>query len=171
MLLALIYTSAIVAANLLVAWQGPWFSPVIAFFLIGLDLSLRDRMHEAWQGKQFWPRILGMIVGASAISYLLNPAAGQIGIASVAAFGGAALVDTLIYQYFIKRGWIFKANASNAGGAMADSLLFPTIAFGSLMPGIILMQFVAKVAGGFVWSLIIKPKTPAQEPVAFDEAW
>jgi hypothetical protein len=34
--------------------------------------------------------------------------------------------------------------------------LFPTIAFGVLMPEIIALQFAAKVVGGVVWSFIIK---------------
>ena len=42
MIYAGIYIAALVAANLLVAWLGVWFSLVNAFVLIGLDLSLRD---------------------------------------------------------------------------------------------------------------------------------
>ena len=42
MIYAVIYIAALVAANLLVAWLGPWFSLVYAFVLIGLDLSLGD---------------------------------------------------------------------------------------------------------------------------------
>jgi len=30
--LTLIYIAVLVAANLLVAWLGPWFSPINAFF-------------------------------------------------------------------------------------------------------------------------------------------
>jgi uncharacterized PurR-regulated membrane protein YhhQ (DUF165 family) len=48
--------------------------------------------------------------------------------------------------------WMRRANASNVAGAAIDSLVFPTIAFGVLMPQIILMQFAAKVAGGAVWA-------------------
>jgi hypothetical protein len=39
-------------------------------------------------------------------------------------------------------------------GAAVDSLLFPTLAFGVLMPGIVLAQFVAKIAGG--WQITIE---------------
>jgi len=38
---------------------------------------------------------------------------------------------------------------------LVDSLLFPTLAFGAVMPAIIAGQFFAKVAGGFFWSLIL----------------
>ncbi|MDV7393141.1 hypothetical protein RZS08_17340, partial [Arthrospira platensis SPKY1] len=77
-----IYFAAIVAANLLIAAFGPWFSIINSFVLIGLDLVLRDHLHDSWQGKGFMPRMLGLIVGAGAVSYLLNPASGQIALAS-----------------------------------------------------------------------------------------
>jgi hypothetical protein len=47
-----LYIAAITAANLLVAEFGPVISPLNAFFLIGLDLSLRDRLHDLWAGRQ-----------------------------------------------------------------------------------------------------------------------
>ena len=47
----IVFCAAIVAANLLVGWLGPKATPFIAFFLIGLDLSLRDKIHEVWHGK------------------------------------------------------------------------------------------------------------------------
>jgi uncharacterized PurR-regulated membrane protein YhhQ (DUF165 family) len=53
---------------------------------------------------------------------------------------------------------MFRANGSNMTGAAVDSLLFPTIAFGALMPHIVVMQFVAKVAGGALWAWLIGRK-------------
>ena len=44
---------------------------------------------------------------------------------------------------------------SNVFGALVDSLVFPTIAFGGFLPWITLGQFAAKVAGGFLWSLVL----------------
>ena len=43
-----LYLAAIVAANLLVATYGPAVAVLNAFWLIGLDLSLRDRLHDRW---------------------------------------------------------------------------------------------------------------------------
>jgi queuosine precursor transporter len=151
----LIYVSAIVVANLTVAHFGPWFSPINAFLLIGLDLSLRDHLHDRWAGRSLWPRMLGLIAAAGVISYLLNPAAGQIAIASVLAFCAAAAVDSGVYHAARRWSFMQRANASNAAGALADSLIFPTIAFGALMPHIVGMQFAAKVAGGAVWAFLI----------------
>jgi len=146
----IIYAVAMVAANLLVATFGPSISPVNSFFLIGLDLTLRDWIHvrlKTWQ-------MGSLILGTSALTYLLNPAAEMIAIASSVSFLVAALVDWAI---FVKTtgSWIKRANVSNTVGAAIDSLLFPTIAFGVLMPEIIAFQFLAKISGGAVWSFIL----------------
>jgi len=151
-----LYIAAAVAANLLVARLGPWSSPVIAFFLIGMDLSLRDYLHERWAARGLAARMGALITAAGAISYLLNPASGMIAIASVTAFCAAALVDGAVYQVLIRRHFLVRSNASNAVGALIDSLLFPTIAFGALLPAIIALQFTMKVGGGFLWSLALR---------------
>lgn len=147
-----VYFAAIVCANLLVAALGPWVSPINSFLLIGLDLALRDRFHDVWQGRGLWPRMLALIAGAGLVSYLLNPAAAHIAIASVTAFCVAGLVDALIYHRLRHLPFFQRSNASNVGGAAADSLIFPTLAFGVLMPAVILLQFAAKVAGGALWT-------------------
>jgi uncharacterized PurR-regulated membrane protein YhhQ (DUF165 family) len=154
MIFALIaYAVAMVAANLLVATFGPAISPINAFLLIGLDLTLRDWLHvrlKTWQ-------MGGLILGTGALTYLLNPAAGMIAVASAVSFLVAALVD---WAVFVKTtgSWIKRANVSNTAGAAVDSLLFPTIAFGALMPEIVALQFVAKVSGGAVWSYVLEKK-------------
>ena len=150
-----IYISALVVANLLVAWLGPWFSPINAFFLIGLDLVVRDKLHERWQDK-IWLRMFGLIAGAGLLSFMLNPASGKIAVASVTAFVIAGAVDALVYHYLRHKPWMIKSNASNASGALVDSIVFPTIAFGSLMPFIVLLQVVAKILGGFMWSVVFR---------------
>lgn len=153
--MVLIYIAALVIANLSVAYFGPWVSPINAFLLIGLDLSLRDKLHERWK-SHLWSKMLCLIVGAGFISFVLNPASMTIAIASVLAFICAGLVDAFVYQRLISKDWMIKSNASNASGAAVDSIVFPTIAFGSLMPEIVLLQFVAKVVGGGLWSWVLK---------------
>lgn len=145
-----IYILSMTAANLLVAKFGPAISPILAFLLIGLDLSLRDYLHERMRAMQ----MLAMIVAGGALTYLLNPAAGLIAIASASAFTAAALTDWAVFVK-VPGSWMRRANASNVAGAAVDSLVFPTIAFGALMPHIVLMQFTAKVAGGAVWAYVI----------------
>jgi hypothetical protein len=160
MILAAIYVAAMVAANLLVWWLGPWFSPIGAFFLIGLDLTLRDVMQERFNRWQ----MAGIIAAGGLLTWLLNPGTKFIVIASAIAFVAAATVDWLVYSYLRDRKWLVKSNLSNVAGAAVDSILFPTIAFGALMPHIIVLQFVAKVAGGAVWSLVLARSTLAPEP-------
>ena len=146
----LIYAVAMTLANLSVAAFGPAISPVNAFVLIGLDLALRDWLHvrlRAWQ-------MLALIVAAGVLTYALNPAAGEIAVASSAAFTAAALVDWLTFSR-LRGSWLFRANGSNVAGAAVDSLIFPTLAFGALMPHIVLLQFVAKVLGGSLWAALL----------------
>lgn len=149
-----IYSTAMTLANLSIATWGPWVSPINAFVLIGLDLALRDWLHmrlKAWQ--------MGLLIsGSGLITYLFNPAAGAIAVASAASFAAAAVVD---WGVFIKitGSWLKRANVSNVAGAAVDSLVFPTLAFGVLMPHIILLQFIAKVLGGSVWAYVIAKLT------------
>ena len=150
----LIYGAAMTLANLSIAAFGPAISPVNAFVLIGLDLALRDWLHvrlRAWQ-------MLALIVAAGALTYLMNPAAGKIAVASSAAFTAAALVDWLAFAR-LRGSWLFRANGSNVAGAAVDSLIFPTLAFGALIPHIVALQFVAKVAGGAVWAWVLARTT------------
>lgn len=154
MIYPIIYIASLVAANLLVAFFGPWFSPINAFILIGLDLTLRDKIHDRWNGNPL--KIGGLIVVAGLISYLLNPASGQIAIASVVAFCLSMTVDSFVYQKLASKSWQVRTTGSNVAGAAVDSITFPTIAFGGLMPEIVAMQFVCKVVGGFIWTKLIK---------------
>jgi hypothetical protein len=158
------YLIAIVAANLSVAAFGPAVAPINAFLFIGLDLVLRDRLHELWQGRQLWPRMLGLIATGSLLSYALSSAAGPIALASFVAFAGASLADAFVYHTLLHRPWMVRSNGSNLVGALVDSLLFPVLAFGGFPVTImiILAQFVAKTLGGLVWSWLLgRARQPA----------
>ena len=149
------YLLAAVLANLSSAFFGPIASIFNAFVFIGLDLTARDKLHDAWQGKYLWVKMFLLIAVGSGISYLLNRNAGMIAVASLAAFGVAGVVDAIVYQFLHDKKWMVKVNGSNIFSALADSLVFPTIAFGGFLPLIVLGQFAAKVSGGFIWSWII----------------
>jgi uncharacterized PurR-regulated membrane protein YhhQ (DUF165 family) len=143
----LIYAAAMTLANLSVAAFGPWVSPINAFVLIGLDLTLRDWLHvrlHQWQ-------MLALICATGLLTFALNPSAGKIAVASAVAFTAAAFVDWSVFSR-LRGSWSFRANGSNVAGAAVDSLIFPTLAFGTLMPHIVAMQFVAKVSGGALWA-------------------
>ena len=149
-LTSLIYALAMTFANLSIAHWGPWVSPINSFLFIGLDLALRDWLHtkiQAWQ--------MGILISVSGLlTYFLNPSAGVIAVASAVSFTAASLVDWGVFTR-AKGTWLARANKSNVAGAAVDSLVFPTLAFGVLMPAIAATQFIAKVAGGIVWSYLI----------------
>ncbi len=155
-LAAMVYAAAMTLANLSAATFGPGVTPVNAFVLIGLDLALRDWLHvrlKPWQ--------MGALIACTGLlTFALNPAAGMIAVASSVAFTGAALVDWATFAR-LRGSWLFRANGSNVAGAAVDSLLFPTIAFGALMPGIVAAQFVAKIAGGALWAYLLSRRGTA----------
>jgi uncharacterized PurR-regulated membrane protein YhhQ (DUF165 family) len=149
--------AAVVVANLLVTAYGPGISIVNAFVLIGLDLTVRDRLHDRWGGRRgLWLRMLALIAAGGLLSWLLNGAAGAIAVASTVAFVLAGLADAGSYALLRSRTWLERANGSNVVAAAVDSLVFPTLAFGSLLPLVVLGQFLAKVLGGLVWSLLLQ---------------
>lgn len=150
-LVCTVYVAAIVAANLTIEMFGPAATPINAFLLIGLDLALRDCLHvrlRAWQ-------MAILLLGTGVLTFAINPAAARIATASAGAFTLAALADWFVFTR-LRGSWMRKANGSNVAGALVDSLLFPTIAFGALLPHIVAMQFLAKVLGGAVWSWLIR---------------
>jgi uncharacterized PurR-regulated membrane protein YhhQ (DUF165 family) len=120
---AVVYIAALVAANLLVAWFGPWFSLVNAFVLIGLDLSLRDKLHDLWDGENLPIKMGGLIATASIVSYAINPATGMIAFASLAAFCLSMGADSLAYQYLKGKDYMVRVNGSNTAGALVDSIV------------------------------------------------
>ena len=49
------------------------------------------------------------------------------------------------------------ANAQlHEAGAAVDSVVFPALAFGAMLPLIVVGQFGAKVLGGAAWSLVLR---------------
>ena len=154
-----IFVGAIILANNAIIWFGERFSVINAFCLIGLSITTRDVIHERWQSKGLWVKMGGLIVLSGCISWITNPATGQIAVASVIAFGCSMFVDTLIYQLLIKNKKIIKINGSNVFSSFADSIIFPIIAFGGFPLLIIIGQFIAKITGGFIWSLVIQKNT------------
>lgn len=155
MLYVLMYLFAIVAANLTVAMWGPSMTIVNAFLFIGLDLTARDKLHDAWNGRMLWPKMAGLIAVGSLLSWAINRDAGQIAVASFVAFALAGAVDAGAYHLLRHRAWWQRVNGSNVLSAAVDSLVFPTLAFGAFLPLIVLGQFAAKVAGGAMWSLVL----------------
>lgn len=153
--LVLLYLASIAAANALVSRFGPSVAVLNAFLFIGLDLSTRDQLHALWQGRALWPRMLALVVGGGLLSLLLG-GAGRVALASCLTFVLAGVADAVSYSLLRRHSWLVRANGSNFVAAAVDSLCFPLLAFGwPLLWGVVLGQFLAKVAGGAFWATLL----------------
>lgn len=154
--LVVLYLVAIVAANLSVTFFGPQFAVINSFVFIGLDITTRDALHDRWHGKNLWRNMALLILAGSALSAMVNWQAAPIAVASCAAFGVAALADTLTYTLLGKRAFLVRCNGSNVTSAIIDSVVFCVLAFGfPILWNIILLSIVSKWLGGFVWSFVV----------------
>lgn len=119
----LAYTGAIVATNAAFSTLGPVFA---TFVLAGLTLAVRDWVHEVWGWKVAFVAVL---IGAGLSALVADPA---IAVASLVAFLVAETLDLLVYSKLRKHGRSLAVAASGTVGSVIDSLVFLTIAFGSL---------------------------------------
>ncbi|WP_211235358.1 VUT family protein [Deinococcus ficus] len=161
--LTALYLGAVVAANLLIAHFGPAAAPVVAFVFIGLNLATRDRLHDLW-GPHVARNMLLLVAAGGALSYALNAGAGRVAVASMLAFAVSEAGDALLYHARRHRPYLERTNTSNLLGAALDSLIFPVVAFGGFPVGIIALQFIAKVAGGLLWSVVLRPRVHGPVP-------
>lgn len=154
----LVYLAAIVAANVAAAAWGPSVTVASAFLLVGLDLTLRDKLHVEWAARGVLaPRMGLLIMTAGALSYVATPGAGPIAVASAVAWAVASAADAFVFHVVVRRaGRDTAVHSSNVVGAAIDSVLFPTLAFGAVLPLVVLGQFAAKVAGGALWLGVIR---------------
>lgn len=151
-----LYLTAIVLANLLVAQFGAIVTIASAAAFIGLDFASRDFLHERWQGRGLVWKMALLIGSGSILSALLNWNAAPIALASFAAFAASGIVDSLSYALLGKKSKALRMNGSNILASAVDSLVFPALAFGfPLLWSIVLGQFLAKVLGGFIWTIIL----------------
>jgi uncharacterized PurR-regulated membrane protein YhhQ (DUF165 family) len=157
MILVGLYLVAIITANLVIVALGPSASIWTAFVFIGLVLTTRDRLHDRW-GCNFRRKMAGLIAAGSVLSFAVNHDAGRIALASCMAFAVSETVDALLYNALRHRDWFERVNGSNVGGALVDSLLFPALAFGAILPVVIVGQFLAKTVGGAIWSVLLRTR-------------
>ncbi len=158
------YLVAIAAANLLAATYGPSVTVVTAFVLIGFDFTCRDYLQGNWEsGRGLWLRMFALIATGGLISYVINRDAAQIALASTVSFVLASGVDAIVFALVGRRVHrLYRWNGTNLVGAGIDSLLFPTLAFGTLIPAVVIGQYLAKVAGGLVWSVVLIRAVPVR---------
>lgn len=155
-MIVVVYLISIVLANSLITLFGPSFSIVNALVFIGLDITLRDRLHDTWHNKNLFLKMLFLIISGGIISFIVNSNTLMIAVASTIAFILSAIADSIVYQILYNKSFLIKSNSSNIVSSIVDSFVFPTIAFGGFLPLITLGQIVAKILGGFLWSLVLK---------------
>jgi uncharacterized PurR-regulated membrane protein YhhQ (DUF165 family) len=154
MLLIAVYLAAIVLANLAVALIGPSSTTVVAFLFIGLDLTIRDKLHEQWTHNLKRNMTL-LILSGAVLSFLLNHNAFRVALASFVAFALSEATKAVGYHMLRDKSHMTRVNLANVAASFVDSVLFPTIAFGVILPWAITGQFIAKVFGGYIWTLLI----------------
>tara|TARA_R110000744_G_scaffold252013_3_gene367806 strand:- start:1938 stop:2834 length:897 start_codon:yes stop_codon:yes gene_type:complete len=155
--LVIMYLAAIVAANVIVSVYGPGVSVLTAFVLIGLVITTRDRLHDMWGGN-LRRNMAALIVAGSGLSLLFGGGVSRIALASGASVLVSESVDAILYHMLRGRSWYQRANGSNIGSSVVDSVLFPTLAFGVFLPWVVAGQLAAKVFGGAIWTWVLRPR-------------
>jgi uncharacterized PurR-regulated membrane protein YhhQ (DUF165 family) len=107
----------------------------------GLAFTLRDLVQE--QLGRTWT-VAAILIGA-ALSALVSP---QFAVASGVAFLLSELADLAVYTPLRLRNWLAAVALSNTVGLIADSILFLTLAFGSL-------EFLAGQIVGKLWMTLL----------------
>lgn len=162
---AILYVGTVFAANWAIQRFGlvpvgfGLLAPAGVYFA-GLAFTLRDLTHEALGRRA----VLGAILVGAACSALISPA---LAMASGTAFLFSELADFAIYEPLRKKNWLGAVAVSNTVGLMIDSVLFLTLAFGSLefLQGQIVGKFwMTALAVAFLW--LLRNRTPLRPRVA-----
>ena len=128
---------------------------MICFIFIGVDMGLRDRLHQSWEGHGLIYKMGLLILTGSLLSYAINNEAEVVARASFVAFLAAGVSDALVFQALKGRSALIRANGSNIPSAIVDSLTFPLMAFGwPLQWAFFSVELAAKLLGGALWAWI-----------------
>lgn len=151
---AALYIGTVFAANWAIARYG--FVPVgfgllapAGVYFAGLAFTLRDLTHDALGRRAV---LLAILVGAT-LSALISP---QFALASGVAFLLSELADYAIYTPLREKSWLSAVALSNTVGLVLDSVIFLSLAFGSLefLPGqIVGKAWVTAAAVLVLWFL------------------
>jgi uncharacterized PurR-regulated membrane protein YhhQ (DUF165 family) len=94
-------------------------------YFVGLAFTLRDLVQNIL-GR--WVSVLAIVVGAG-VSAAVSP---SLALASGLAFFCSELADFLVYTPLLRRGWLVALVPANLVGCVVDSVVFLSLAFGSL---------------------------------------
>jgi uncharacterized PurR-regulated membrane protein YhhQ (DUF165 family) len=96
-----------------------------AVYFVGVAFTLRDLVQNIL-GRAV--SLCAIVVGA-AVSAAVSP---TLALASGLAFFSSELADFLVYTPLLRRGWVTALVPANLVGCVVDSVVFLSIAFGSL---------------------------------------
>lgn len=117
--------------------------------IIGIALVLRDAVHRllGWQAA-----VAAIALGTLLSTFLAPPA---LVLASALAFLVSELADLAVYAPLQRRRLVMAVMASGVVGAVIDSVLFLSIAFGSLayLPGQVVGKLWATIAAAIIIAL------------------
>jgi hypothetical protein len=148
---AVLYIATVLGANAAIQQWGVvpigfgYMAPAAVYF-VGLALVLRDAV-QVWLGKGW---MLAALAVASVLSYLV--ADPHVATASALAFLSSELIDFALFTWIAPR-WSRAVFVGGIMGALVDSVIFLSVAFGSLafLPG----QMIGKAYGITVAALVI----------------
>lgn len=140
------YIGTIVAAN----WAIDAFGIVpvgfglmapAAVYFVGLSFTFRDLLQDSL-GRRW--TVIGILIGAG-LSAFFSPA---LALASGVAFLVSESADFAVYTPLRERSWLGAVALSNTVGLVLDSVIFLTLAFGSL-------DFLAGQIVGKAWMTLL----------------
>lgn len=127
----LAFLSTILLANVAVKQYGvvlpttAYAAPAAVFF-VGISFTLRD-VAQRYLGAI--PVAAAVVIGAVLSWFAASPG---LAVASGVAFAVSELLDLATYTALAKANWAVRVGLSNVVGAVIDSWVFLTLAFGSL---------------------------------------
>ena len=146
-----LYASLFILANIMVATFGPVITPINALVLISADIVIRDKLQYKYG---FLTSILACFI-AGAMTVVIQSGAGMIAVASMLSVVLSGVASAVSFK--LKSGSFFqKAIPASVVAALVDSIAFPLIAFGSIMPWVTIGQFAAKTIGAMTILYIMK---------------
>lgn len=146
-----LYLMMAVCANGLVGYFGPVVLPLTALAMIPFELTVRDVLHERWNGSV--SRMSLLVVAGSVVSWMVAPIA--VCVASASGFFLSGLSDWIVYLLMQGKSRQIKMIVSNSVSAIVDSMAFQLIAFGVISLNVLMWQCGLKITGGVICVVVL----------------
>lgn len=141
------YVATFCVVNLVVNNFGPWVVPFTTMCCVAANMLGRDRLLLK-SGPQF---SISACIVAGTLTVFLNTEALQVALGSLAAVTTSGCVSAVAWRVFPGRRWL-----CNVISGAADSLVFPTVAFLTFLPGVCAAMFAGKVVAVTIMSYLMR---------------